>query len=149
MSDLAIIEQHEPTSPRKPDKTLRVTGKIRVAIEAMVWDGLPRAQAAEKAGISEHGLYKAFRKPPVKAFYLKELEVLRSSERARSLFRMVELREQDDNKMVAFNAAKELAGSAEDQRAGAQAQSLPGLVVQINVTQQRIGNKTVIDNESE
>jgi hypothetical protein len=42
-------------------------------------------KAAKKAGISEHGLYKALRKPPVKAAYLAELDVLRTSERARNI----------------------------------------------------------------
>jgi hypothetical protein len=28
----------------------RVTGKLRIALEAMIWEGLPRAKAAAKAG---------------------------------------------------------------------------------------------------
>jgi hypothetical protein len=134
---LIKIPPVEPTpnlnKASKPAETLRITGKVRTAIEAMVWDGLPRAKAAEKAGISEHGLYKALCKPPVKAFYLRELDVLRTSERARSVFRMAELRDQDDNKMVAFNAAKELAGPAESAAESGVRQAMPGLVVQINV----------------
>jgi hypothetical protein len=133
----------------KPTETLRISGRNKLAIDSMVWDGLKRSDAAEKAGLKDHALYVALTKPHVKAYYLRQLEVLRLSERARSVFRMTELRDQDDNKMVAFNAAKELAGSAEDTRQGAQAQSLPGLVVQINVgsgTRLTQPTATIIDN---
>jgi len=73
MSDVALAQQQQPDTT-KPDR-VPVTGKVRAAIEAMIWQGLPRDQAAQVAGISEHGLYKALRKAPVKAWYLAELEV--------------------------------------------------------------------------
>lgn len=124
----------EPESPSKPEKTLKITRQVRIAIEAMVWQGLKRTDAAEAAGMKDNSLYVALRRPDVKALYLQELDVLRTSERARSVFRMTQLRDQDDNKMVAFNAAKELAGSSVDQQAAVNSQAMPGLVVQINVT---------------
>jgi hypothetical protein len=130
---MSLIETSSaPTPPAKQQRSSQLRGKLKAAIEAMVWDGLPRKDAAAKAGMTEHGLYKALRKPPVKAAYLAELDVLRTSERARSVFRLTELRDQHDNKMVAFNAAKELAGSAHEAQNGAQTQALPGLVVVIN-----------------
>jgi hypothetical protein len=52
--------------PITRERTPTVTGKLLVALTAMVWQGLPRKAAAEHAGISEHGLYKALRKPHVR-----------------------------------------------------------------------------------
>lgn len=116
----------------------KVTGRLKVALDEMIWKGTKRADAATAAKISEHSLYVALQKPHVKAYYLAQLEVLRLSERSRSLFRLTELRDQDDNKMVAFNAAKELAGGSADEQSGAQRQAMPGLVVVVNTVQRSV-----------
>jgi len=110
-----------------------VSGRLKCAMDALIYEGSDRATAAKKANMSEHSLYAALRKPHVLAYYREGLEVLRNSEQARSIHRLAELRDQNDNKMVAFNAAKELAGTPEDQRAGVGMQSAPGLTVVINV----------------
>lgn len=133
---LASLANRPPTTPQ--ERTIersapgQVTGRLKRALDAMLWQGLTRAKAAEHANISEHSLYVALRRPHVKAYYASELQVLRESERARSIHRLAELREQDSNKMVAFNAAKELAGSSDSDPSHANKQSLPGLVVVIN-----------------
>lgn len=101
----------------------------------MVWSGLPRDKAAEKAGISDHGLYKALRSPPVKAHYLAECEVLRTSGRARRLHRLEAMAEQDDNKQAAVNAILALERLApSDEQASGRVASSPGLqiVIQTN-----------------
>lgn len=131
MSDLANIDQSPRKSTAKPQRILKVTRQVRAAIDAMVWQGLNRQEAADHTGMKDNSLYVALRRPDVKALYLQELDVLRLSERARSIHRQVELRDQDDNKMVAFNAAKELAGSP-DAQIGNMGRSIPGLVVVIN-----------------
>jgi hypothetical protein len=85
---------------------LKVTGKLKIAIETMVWSGACRADAAKVSGLTDHSLRSALKKPHVKAAYLAELEVLRLSARARAFHRLVELSEQNDNKgaAVAFGA---------------------------------------------
>jgi hypothetical protein len=147
---MSLTESSETAPvPRKYERKANVTGVVRTAIEAMVWNGLPRSKAAEKAGISEHGLYKALRKPPVKAFYLSELEVLRSSERARNIHTLIEVRDQKKNQMARVQAVSKLEQLADEQHAGANKQSLPGLVVQINVgsdTRLTQPTATIIDN---
>lgn len=119
-------------NPPKEAKIERVTGKVRTAIEAMVWEGLPRKEAAERAGISEHGLYKAMVKPPVKAFYAQQCEVLRTSGRARRIHRLEAMLEQSDNKAAVINAALALESIGTDQATvNAQQSSQPGVIVQI------------------
>jgi len=129
-SDIAPTTR-QAIAPRDRSRALHVTGKVRVAIEAMVWDALPRRAAADRAGISEHGLYKAMRKPPVKALYLELLQVLRESERARNIHALVAVRDDADNAMARVQAVKALEGiGADDQAAGARAQA-PGIVIMI------------------
>jgi hypothetical protein len=108
---------------------LKVTGKLRTAIEAMVWTGARRAQAAEQAGITDHGLRNALNKPHVKQFYLSQLEVLRTSERARNIHRLTEIRDKADN-MPAVNAIKmlEQIDEASSSAGGTQMRS-PGVVI--------------------
>ncbi len=132
MNSLATNNQPSPPAiPLKSEKIERVTGKVRLAIEAMIWEGLPRNQAAAKAGISEHGLYKALRKPPVKAFYMHELDVLRTSERARDIHTLNEVRDQTSNQMARVQAVK-AKWQIEDGETGARsANSLPGLQIVI------------------
>jgi hypothetical protein len=116
----------------KQGKTLKISRVIRTAIEAMVWDGLTRAQAAEKAGIKDNSLYIALRRPDVKQHYLSELDVLRTSERARNIHRAVEIREQTTNQMASIQAIKLLEQISDDAPASRGSVSLPGLVIVVN-----------------
>ena len=84
----------------------RVTGRLKVAIETMVWSGACRADAAKISGLTDHSLRAALKKPHVKAAYLAELEVLRLSARARAFHRLVELSEQNDNRGAAVAAVR-------------------------------------------
>ena len=86
----------------------RVTGKLRIAVEAMVWEGLKRPDAAGRAGMTDHGLRSAMRKGHVLAYYRRELGALREGERARNVHRLVELREQDENRNAAVKAIQVL-----------------------------------------
>jgi hypothetical protein len=84
----------------------RVTGKLYKAVEAMVWEGASRKQAAQAASLTDHGLRQALRRPHVLAFYLAECEVLRTSGKAKRLHRLEQLAEQDDNRNAAVAAIK-------------------------------------------
>lgn len=108
-TDIAPMTKRAPVATqqtnRKP-RELKPTRKIAECISYMVYEGLTRKQAADKAGITEHGLYVAFRKPHVKAAYLRELEVLRTSEMARNFHALIDVREQTDNQQARVNAVK-------------------------------------------
>lgn len=133
MSDIALANPPTRQLLEAKDRSapLKVTGKLRAAIDLMVWHGLTRKQAAQQAAISEHTLYVAFRKPHVKAHYLNELEVLRTSERARSIHRIAEIRDAADN-MPALKAAEWFANDRpESQSRSTGSLSLPGLTIVI------------------
>lgn len=118
----------EPTS-RKPG----VTGKVRRAVDAMVWLGLHRDKAAEHAGLAVHSLYQALRRPPVKAYYLDQCETLRTSGRARRLHRLEALAAQDDNLNAAVAAIKaaEQMGEQDVSRTNGGAAQTPGFLITI------------------
>jgi hypothetical protein len=86
----------------------RVTGKLKAAIDRLVWFGDKRADAATAAGMTDHGLRSALRKPHVLGYLRNELALLREGERPRSIHRLAELRDQDDNRAAAVKAIQVL-----------------------------------------
>jgi hypothetical protein len=110
----------------------KVSGKLLVALNSMVWSGCTRKQAAERAGMSDHGLWAALRRPHVRAWYLAEIDVLRTSERARNIHALVDVRDNAENSMARVSAVKtlEAIGDVEAARGGS-ATMTPGLVIRI------------------
>jgi hypothetical protein len=94
---------------------LTVTGKLKVAIDLMLFEGSRRADAATAAGMTDHGLREAFKKPHVKQYYNAGLQVLRESERARNILSLVAVRDGEGhtNPMARVSAAKALEQIAE------------------------------------
>jgi hypothetical protein len=133
MTDMIPAKPLPETADGRSNKG-QVTGKLKVAIDAMLYEGARRADAAAKAGMTDHSVRSAMRKPHVLAYYNAGLEVLRTSERPRNIRRLAEIRDKADN-MPAVQAIRALEQMAEDEgrTPGAFRQQLPGLVVQINV----------------
>jgi hypothetical protein len=77
-----------------------VTGKLKAALDAMVWDGLKRNDAAKAAGLAESSLRFALRKPHVVAYYRAECDALRNSIRARNLHRLDAIADDSKNDMA-------------------------------------------------
>ena len=123
----------------------RVTGKLRRAIEAMVWGASCRAEAAAAAGLKDHSVREALRKPHVKAFYRGQLDVLRTSERARNIHALVRVRDSDRNPMAVVAAVKALEQLRDDGPGGSTQPIAPGLVVLINTTASRLQQTGSID----
>jgi hypothetical protein len=107
----------------------RVTGRLRRAITEMVWSGARRADAAKAAGMTDHSLRAALRKPHVIAFYRGELGILRESERAKTLHRLCDMRDQDSNKMASVAASKALEQISDEAVHRPQHQQTPGFVI--------------------
>jgi hypothetical protein len=109
-----------------------VTGRLKRALDEMVWSGARRADAAIAAGMTDHSLRSALKKPHVKAYYLTELGSLRESTRAKIHHRLEALSEQDENKAAAVKACQVLIADDpiyDNRRAGMV--QMPGLVIQI------------------
>lgn len=140
----------KPNSLPTDDKRRRgnggLTKRVRIAIEAQAFDGLRRAEAAAKAGIAEHTLYQALRKPSVLAFWNECLQVLRTGERARNIHRLTEIREQDENRTAAVQAIKVLEEATESRSNSGSARAVtPGVVINITTREQTAVDATVIE----
>jgi hypothetical protein len=108
----------------------RVTGKLRIAIEAMVWEALPRAEAAAKAGMADSSLRFALRKPHVLAHHNAELAALRTSLRARNVHRLDSIADKSGNDAARVRTLESLADASE-QHFGSRSSQTPGVVIQI------------------
>ena len=86
----------------------RVTKPVKAAIDAIVERGLTRSEAAKLAGITDHALYCALRKPHVLAYRREQLKVLREGEAIRSIARIADLADGAASESVKFDANKYL-----------------------------------------
>jgi hypothetical protein len=114
-------------------KRLGVTGKLRAAIEAMIWEGLPRKEAAEKAGLADASIRFAIRKAHVLAHYNAELAALRTSLRARNVHRLDTIADTSGNDMARVASIKALEQMADtaDQLHGPGQTATPGVQIVI------------------
>jgi hypothetical protein len=112
-----------------------LTKRVRIAIDAIMFDRCTREEACKRAGFSERALYLALAKPEVAAHWNAQLQVLRQGERARNLHRLTELREQTSNPAASVKAIQELE-RPDDQAAryGFTPGQMPGLTIQIVTT---------------
>ena len=94
---------------KSPPKT-RVSRKVAIAVEKMVDHALTRPEAAKLAGLTDHALYCALRKPHVQAYRHERMEVLRSSEASRTIKRVADLADTSKSDAVKLDANVWLAG---------------------------------------
>ncbi|MEH2468845.1 glycyl-tRNA synthetase (class II) [Nitrobacteraceae bacterium AZCC 2161] len=113
---------------------LKVTGKLKVALDLMVWSGKRRAEAAEEAGLADSSLRFALRKPHVLAHYNGELAALRTSLRARNVHRLDGIADSSGNDMARVSAIKAMETLADQADAVAKPsqQQVPGMIIVIN-----------------
>ncbi len=109
-----------------------VTGKLKAALEAMVWEGLERKAAAEQAGLKDRSVRDALHKPHVVGFYTAELAALRTSKRANNIHTLAGIADDCANDMARVSAVKameQIADQADEKRAHPGAQQAPGLQI--------------------
>jgi hypothetical protein len=107
----------------------RVSGRLKAALEFMVWRGDNRRDAAAAAGLEDDSLRRALKKRHVMAAYLAECEILRKSGRARRIHRLEELSEQNSNMQAAVNANRALENMGDDAAATAGIGQRAGMLI--------------------
>jgi hypothetical protein len=119
-----------------------VTGKLKTALDLMVWDNLKRKDAAEKAGLADSSLRFAMRKPHVMAHYNAELNALRLSLRARNLHRLDTIADGSKNDMAKVGAIKVLEQIADvaQQNSGLGSPQSPGVCIIIQAVAPRLAD---------
>jgi hypothetical protein len=109
-----------------------LTRAIRTAIDSIIFDRRNRADACEKAGITQRALYLALEKMEVAAYWQRQTDVLRTGERARNIHRLVEIRDAANN-MPAVNSIKTMMQIEDDSRTAHTygGQVVPGMTINI------------------
>jgi hypothetical protein len=119
-----------------------VTGKLKTALDAMVWEGLKRNDAALAAGLAESSLRFALRKPHVLAYFRAETAALRENLRARNLHRLDKIADDSKNDMAKVGAIKVLEQIADiaQQNSGLGSPQSPGVCIIIQAAAPRAGD---------
>lgn len=124
------------------DVKARISKRLREAIRLMVEDGLTRAKAAETAGMTDHGLYSALRKPHVRALRRELVGALRESAASRTIARAEKLADSAESEHVRNDANKFLASLDPDTAPINRNESTithkgigPGLIIQIGASE--------------
>jgi hypothetical protein len=116
------VSRHLPAMA-KPDRRKIITGKLKTALNLMVWGDENNAPlewdaAARTANLSTRSMRRALERPNVQAYLHGQKQVFRAAIGCKTLSRLAQLRDQDDNKNAAVAAAKTLE-QLEDVAAGA------------------------------
>lgn len=132
MTDTAI----EPLTKRQigrreRSKPGRVTGRLKRALDLMVWERRTDNEAAIEAGLTISALRMALQRPHVAAYYKNQRQVLREREAPANIHRLIEIRDAANN-MPAVQAIKTLEQLGDEQVGRSAAAATPGLVVVIN-----------------
>lgn len=109
VQSLAHAGQKAAAALKKQKKEIIVGPKTKAAIDAMVFEGKSRPEAAKAAGMSDETLRQMFLKPHVLAYLNEQQEVLRTSVRPRALRKMVDLLDAKTER-IQFESAKYLDG---------------------------------------
>ena len=145
--NIATTKQTEPKG--------RISAKLRKALTLMVEHGLTRRNAAEGAGLTDHALYCALRKPHVAALRSELMRVIRESEASRSISRLAALADGAESEHVRFKSNELLLGIdgitpiVRSQNVHAHVHTMPGLTIIHSTPDAGSDDPNVIDAEAE
>jgi hypothetical protein len=123
MTDDVEKPSQELTTQQKAaiGKTVRngVSGRLKAALDDMLENGTAWDAAAVKANLTVRAMRLALKRPVVLTYLRKERHVLLARMSPENLHRLGKLRDQDDNKAAAVQAARTLEGLASEVYGGA------------------------------
>jgi len=135
MPDVALAQQpltNRQIARREASKPGRVTGKLRQACDAMIYEGMQLDEAAHAIGFPIRRLRLALSRPHVLAYLRQEREVLRASMSGANILTLAEIRRNSRNDNARVNAVKALEQMGDDQtQRNSNAFRAPGMVIQI------------------
>lgn len=136
----ATIEpSRQAIQAKTASKPNRVTGKLAIAIDLMIEEGMSWDKAGPQAGLSVRTMRLALQRPHVIAHLKARREVFRVNASAANIHRLIRLADQEDNKAAAVSAIKAIEQIGEVEAAVGGQRSLPGLqIVVIQASAPRI-----------
>jgi len=114
---------------RNKQPPLRITKRVKDAINAMVIDKQHWSDAARSVGLTSRHMRLALEKPHVMAYLRKQLDVSRGARAVANYHRLCEIADAENN-MPAVNAIKALEGLELEQTNNKQTTS-PGVTIRI------------------
>lgn len=134
----AIIPNSVPAErPKKRNTRLGrgLSTKRVLLVEAMVFEGLSRQDAAKKVSMTDRAARYALNDRAVMVAYRQQLQILRESEKPKSVHRLAALRDQEKSLKVSLEASKFLAAdehSGPTINLGVNVNVQPGYVVDLS-----------------
>lgn len=101
MNDLAPAVERS-----KKNRPLRISPKLREAIDCSITEGLPWSEAAVKCGLTTRAMRMALGKAHVIRYIQEKTAQFRVEISTRDVFRLAELRDQNENKVAAVNSIR-------------------------------------------
>lgn len=128
----------------------RVTGRVKLALDAMVYEGKRFDEAALQAGLTVRTMRYALERPHCLRYLREQKQVFRASVSAQNIHKLAELRDSSGNAMAQLGAIKVLEQIDSDPQAQSSAIRSPGFVIVVNAGSQPVGNaKPLIELHSE
>jgi hypothetical protein len=123
-----------PDTTKREDRRSRITGKLKTALNLMVWggeDGTPLdfADAARSANYRVRSMRKALEKPHVRQYLRTQRDLFRTSISARVIFRLDELSRQNTNMAAAVAASRAILQLDDEAAMRPAIQQVPGLTI--------------------
>src|SRR5690242_12917254 len=87
-----------------------IGGRLKAALDDMVWNGTPWDQAARKANLTVRSMRMSMGKPHVLRYIRAQRGVLLAQSSPKTFHRLEALRDQDENRAAAVAAARTLEG---------------------------------------
>ena len=107
-----------------------VGGRLKKAIDAMVWTNATDSEAATQFKISVTAIRLALKKPHVRLYLKEQREVLHARELARNSHALIAVRDQTGNPMARVAAVRQLEHVVEAESAHPHV-TTPGICIQI------------------
>jgi hypothetical protein len=123
---------HQAISAQTRSRPGRVTGRLKLAIDAVVEEGLDPYEAAAKVGMHARSMRLALNRRHVLAYLRQQREVLRQTASAQNIHHAIAMRAGSTNEMAKLGAMKFIEAIEDEvQRRGHVPALTPGLVIQI------------------
>mgnify|MGYP007083438539 CR=1 FL=1 len=110
----------------------KVTGRLKRALDAIVWQGLDRADAAVQAGMTDHSLRVALGKPHITRYLKEQVKVRRAAAWAKNQIALEEIRDQGESHLARVQAVKVMHGLDADEIETTTRAKTPGIVIVVN-----------------
>ena len=103
---------------QRASKPRRITGKLKVALDAIVHEAAEMDAAAKQAGMSTRGVRLAMMKPWCQAYLREQRALLVHELHAGNVHHLRTLRSDSPNQLVRLGAVREIESVAEGRRGG-------------------------------